>query len=200
MSLRERKAAKKKKEIIQSAVSIIGERGFHATTMEEIASKLLMTKGSVYYYFKDKQDLLYQSQKMLLEQSIHNIETIIEEKSELQEKLHKVLTLHVEYLLKERTGFEIGAKPEQLFSGDPLKEILSLRDQYSRYIDQLILKGIEAGVFQNVNVKIVRNLILGALNSVIEWYSFEGQKSKTEIADLISDYLLRILKKGSSQP
>ena len=77
LSLRRKKAEKKKEDIIQSALSIISEKGYHATTMEDIAAKLLMTKGSVYYYFKDKQDLLFESQKMLMEQSIANIEKVI---------------------------------------------------------------------------------------------------------------------------
>ncbi|SET59605.1 DNA-binding transcriptional regulator, AcrR family [Salinibacillus kushneri] len=195
MSLRERKTAKKKKEIIQSAVSIIGEKGYHATTMEEIASKLLMTKGSVYYYFKDKQELLFQSQKLLLEQSLENIKEVIKEKEIVQEKLREAMVVHVEFLLTESTGFEIGAKPEQLFSGKQLEEILSLRNQYSQYIDELIIEGVEAQVFHEADVKIVRNILLGAMNSVIEWYSTDGQKGKQEIAELMADYLLRILKR-----
>lgn len=195
MSLRQRKAEKKKEEIIQSALSIISEKGYHATTMEDIAAKLLMTKGSVYYYFKDKQDLVYKSHKMLLEQSVENIEEILLESLPIVEKLEKAMAVHTEFLIDERTGFTMGARPEQIFEGDQLEDILRLRTIYSQYIDGLISEGIESGYFQKVEVKIVRNLILGALNYVIDWYSPDGSKNKEEIAKLISNYLLRILIK-----
>ncbi|RLL46849.1 TetR/AcrR family transcriptional regulator [Oceanobacillus piezotolerans] len=195
MSLRQKKAEKKKEEIIQSALSIISEKGYHATTMEDIAAKLLMTKGSVYYYFKDKQDLVYKSQKMLLEQSISNIEEILIEDLPIVEKLEKTMVVHIEYLITERTGFTMGARPEQIFKDDQLIDILDLRAKYSKYIDSLITLGIESGYFHKVDVKIVRNIILGAMNYVIEWYSPEGSKNKEELAKSISDYLLRILIK-----
>lgn len=195
MSLRQKKAAKKKEDIIKSAVSIIGEKGYHNTTMEEIASKLLMTKGSVYYYFKDKQDLLYQSQRMLLQESIAHIETIQDKELPIKEKLQKTMIVHIEYLISERTGFAMGAKPEQFFAGGQLEGILQLRNQYSQYMDQLLLEGMKTGVFDSVDIKIVRNIILGAMNWVIEWYSPEGNMDKNALAKIISNYLLRILIK-----
>lgn len=196
MSLREKKAAKKKEEMIKSAVSIIAEKGYHSTTMEEIASKLLMTKGSVYYYFKDKQDLLYQGQKMLLEQSIENIEGIINQSQlSITEKLEKTMIEHIEYLITERTGFAMGANPEQFFAGEQLEIIIHLRYQYSKCVDELLIEGIEAGFFATLDIKIVRNIILGAMNWVVEWYSPEGEKDKTQLAQSISNYLLRMLIK-----
>lgn len=197
LSLREKKAAKKKAEMIRSALSIIEEKGYHATTMEDIASKLLMTKGSVYYYFKDKQDLLFQSQKMLLTQCITNIEEIRAKDLDISEKLRKIMVVHIEYLITERTGFAMGSKPEQFFSGDQLKGILQLRDQYSKHIDDILQEGIAEDVFTAVDIKIVRNIILGAMNWVIEWYSPTGVKDKTELAESIADYLLRILIKDT---
>lgn len=195
MSLREKKTAKMKKEILRSAVSIIAERGYHATTMEDIASKLLMTKGAVYYYFKDKQDLLFQSQKMLLSQSIHNVQSIQKMNLPILDRLEKAMVTHIEYLITERSGFNIGAKPEQFFSGEQLAVIMELRNNYSNAIDQLIIEGIEEGVFESVDVKVVRNIILGAMNWVIEWYSPEGKSDKETLAKSISNYLLKILIK-----
>ncbi len=177
------------------AVSVLSKKGYHGTTMEEIASKLLMTKGSVYYYFKDKQDLLYQSQIMLLEKSLENIKTVQQQEMPVNEKLRKAVVVHIEYLLRERSGFEMMMKPEHIFSLEQLEKIIQLRDDYGKCYDSLILEGVEADVFHSVDVKIVRNIILGAMNWVTQWYSDDGKKDKREIAESISDYLLRILIK-----
>ncbi|MGY0694215.1 TetR/AcrR family transcriptional regulator [Virgibacillus sp. FSP13] len=193
MSLREKKTAKKKEDILRTAIRVLSEKGYHGTTMEEIASKLLMTKGSVYYYFHDKQDLLYQSQIMLLERSLKNIEQVRKQDLPVIKKLRKAVIVHIEYLLSERSGFELMMQPEHIFTTEQLEQILRLRDDYGENFDQLILIGIEANLFHTVDVKIVRNIILGAMNWVTQWYSAEGKMSETEIAVSISDYLLRIL-------
>ncbi|SFD43508.1 DNA-binding transcriptional regulator, AcrR family [Lentibacillus persicus] len=196
MSLRAQKTAKKKEEIVKSAISIITEKGYHNTTMEDIAAKLLMTKGSVYYYFKDKHDLLYQSYKMLLESSINTVADIQRENISVEDKLSKVMTAHIEYLIAERSGFETGINPEQFFEGNKLKSILDLRSKYASEIDRLIIEGIDSNVFAPVDVKIVRNIILGAMNWVIRWYSPEGEMRGEEMASSITKYLLRILKQN----
>ncbi|SER86461.1 TetR/AcrR family transcriptional regulator [Psychrobacillus sp. OK032] len=196
MTLREKKVAKKKEDILKSAASILAEKGYFGTTMEEIAASLLMTKGSIYYYFKDKQDLLYQSQKVLLEQSLINIEEI--SRMELlspKEKLGKAMFVHLEFLISELSTFAMGIKPEQVFTGEYLEEILRLRVKYADCFDELITEGIESGDFKSVNVTISRNIILGAMNWVVQWYSPE-KKGDAEIAEMISEYLLQIFVKN----
>ena len=63
MKLSEKKLQKKKQEIILSAVKIVNKKGYQGATMEEIAAELLMTKGSLYYYFKNKEDLYFNVMK-----------------------------------------------------------------------------------------------------------------------------------------
>ncbi|UJL45508.1 TetR family transcriptional regulator [Virgibacillus sp. NKC19-16] len=198
MSLRERKTAKKKEDILRMAVSVLSEKGYDGTTMEEIASKLLMTKDSVYYYFRDKQDLLYQSHSMLLEGSIENVEGVQRQDLPVKDKLRRAMIVHIEYILMERSGFEMMIKPEQYFSNPQIETIFQLRDEYGKCFDQLILEGIEADAFGSVDVKIVRNIILGAMNWVTQWYSEDGKKDKKEIAEDIADYLLHILIKNNN--
>ena len=194
MSLRERKVAKKKEEILKSAASILAEKGYYGTTMEEIAARLLMTKGSIYYYFKDKQDLLYQSQKILLEQSMVNLEEVLKLDLPAKEKLEKAMYVHLEFLISELSTFAMGIKPEQVFNGEYLEDILRLRVEYAKCYDDLIVEGIESGDFETVNVRVARNIILGAMNWVVQWYSPE-KKDNGEVAEMISEYLLKIVVK-----
>ena len=57
MKLSERKTLKKKEQILMTAIAVVNKRGYDGATMEEIAAELLMTKGSLYYYFKNKSEL-----------------------------------------------------------------------------------------------------------------------------------------------
>lgn len=195
MSLRKQKTAKKKDEILQSALGLISEKGYHGTTMEDIASHLLMTKGALYYYFKDKQDLVYQSQIKMLEQSIASLEQVMEMELTPPEKLANIITVHTEYLIGEMAGFELMINPNEIYTEAQLKEIIRLRDAYADCYDQLLTEGIEGGYFLPGDVKIVRNLLLGAVNWVTQWYSPHGKMNKTEFVETITAYMMRIVQK-----
>lgn len=199
LSLRMRKIAKKKEEILQSALRLLAKKGYHGTTMEEIASHLLMTKGSLYYYFKDKQDLVFQSQLMILQQSIENIRIIKRKKISQTDKLALAISVHIEYAIREKSGFELMINPKQIFSAHQLEEILRLRDEYAVEYDALLTAGVKAGVKEGVfsanDIKVVRNLLLGAMNWVTQWYSSEGKMNEKEVASLITRYLMRIVLK-----
>ncbi|NWO13999.1 TetR/AcrR family transcriptional regulator [Virgibacillus sp.] len=193
MSLREKKVAEKKEEIIRMAIRVLSEKGYNGITMEEIAAKLLMTKGTVYYYFKDKQELLYQSQIMLLERSLWKVQQIQQKQIPIDKKFNQSIISHIEYILEERSGFELMLKPEQIFNTKQLDVIFKLRDTYAEIFDQMITEGIDEGTFDVTDVKVVRNIILGSMNWVTQWYAEDGEKSRTEIAEDIAIYLLRML-------
>ncbi|WP_252503121.1 TetR/AcrR family transcriptional regulator [Sporosarcina sp. Marseille-Q4943] len=193
MNLREQKAAHKKEAIMKAAISVFTEKGYGGASLEDVAQKLFMTKGAVYYYFKDKQDLLYQSQVYLLQKSNHLISEILDSKSATIEKMKKAIVQHTEYVINERSGFESMLNPESFLTIDQQNEILRLKNEYESKFDKLIEKGIKEGVFIQGNIKIVRNLLLGAMNWVMQWYSEGGKKSKAELSDMIAFYLLRML-------
>lgn len=195
MSLRDRKTARKKEEIIRTAVSIVAEKGYQGTTMEDIASALLMTKGSMYYYFKDKQDLLYQSHQLLLRRSIREMEHTHQQNLSIKEKLTKSLEIHMGHLIEEQSGFEMMLKPGKFFKEEQLHEIMKLQREYSHCFDRLLEEGIQQGVFLPLDKKIARNILIGAMNWMTQWYDREGKKDKEEMMATMSEYLLRMLQK-----
>lgn len=196
MSLREKKKAKKKAEILQSALTILAEKGYHGTTMEDIASHLLMTKGALYYYFKDKQELVYESQVKLLNKSIENVQNICKTDQLPIEKLRKMIKLHIDYLIRNKSSFELMAKPHEIFSPDQLIQIFRLREAYARVYDELLREGSKAGAFSlpNNEIKIVRNLLLGAMNWVTQWHDAAGEKNISEFVESVTNYLLRLVQ------
>lgn len=191
--LKKLKTAKKKEEILRSASAVLAEKGYQGTTMEEIASKLLMTKGSMYYYFKNKNELLYSCHLMIMEMSIHQISEIINSNAKPQEKLRLAIKDHILLATNEKSMFKIMDKPYQNFSDKQLLEVLELRKKYSSYFDSILQDGIKQQEFEKVNVKIARMIILGAINDVQEWYKQEGTQSREEIANIYADYLLKIV-------
>jgi AcrR family transcriptional regulator len=193
MSLRQRKTKKKKQEILRSAAEVLYEKGYHGTTMEEIASRLLMTKGSMYYYFRNKEELLYRCHMTILEISLQKIEDIMASTKSPTDKLRDAIVSHIELSISEKKMFAIIDNPDQTFSGDNLTEIVEQRSKYARYFDEILKEGIETKEFVKVDVKMTRFIILGALNWIQQWYSPEGNRSKEEISQTFSNYLLKMV-------
>jgi AcrR family transcriptional regulator len=192
-SLRQKKMAKKKDEILRSASSIISEKGYEKTTMEEIASQLLMTKGAMYYYFKNKEELLFECHLMILDPSIEKIKEVKNSDLSHVEKIRKVIIDYIIFEINEKSMFNVAGKLDQTFSSEFLGKILAKRDEYNHIFDELIQEGINDGVFQKVEVKMTRLIILGALNSIQSWYKPDGKMKPEEIANIHADYILRIL-------
>lgn len=193
-SFKERKIEKKKEEILRSAAVVFAEKGYHGTTMEEIAAGLLMTKGSMYYYFKNKDELLYHCHKMIMDMSIEGMKGIIESSASSTEKLYRAIKSHIAIATSEKSMFMVMHKPGQHFTDDYLNDILEARSEYAQSFDYIIKEGIKTGEFQTVDVKMVRMIILGALNWTQEWFDPKGEKSPDEISEVFATYLMRMLK------
>ncbi|MGB6406135.1 MAG: TetR/AcrR family transcriptional regulator [Planococcus donghaensis] len=193
MSLRERKAAKKKEDILRSASLVISRNGYQNATMEDIAAELLMTKGSLYYYFKNKEELLYNCHNLILSSAMEKLETICSEEISSMDKMKKVIKAHLDIAIREKEVFNLIVKPEQLFSEENIEEIIEKRDNYAKIFDRIIAEGVKNEEFTISNPKMARMIILGASNWVQVWYSAEGQYSKEEIEDIYAEYFLRML-------
>lgn len=193
MSLRERKAAKKKEDILRSASLVISRKGYHNATMEDIAAELLMTKGSLYYYFKNKEELLYRCHDLILSDAMEKMEEIISQQISSAQKMEKAIKFHLEVAIREKEIFNLIVKPEQLFSKEHLGEIVEKRAEYAEVFDRIIEEGVSKGEFSVEQKKMARMIILGAANWVQVWHSPQGEYSNEKIQDIFAAYLLKML-------
>ncbi|MFJ5769037.1 TetR/AcrR family transcriptional regulator [Psychrobacillus sp. NPDC093180] len=194
MKLSEKKLQKKKQEIILSAVKIVNQKGYQGATMEEIAAELLMTKGSLYYYFKNKEDLLFQCHEMVLGQAISELEDYFHEDLSNEQKLRKMIANHIRYMIEEKETFNMIIKPDQTFSKDYLHPILRKRNEYAAWFDEVIQKGVAEGEFTIQEPKMARMILLGSMNWIQQWYRLDGDKTIEELQTIYADYLLKVVK------
>ncbi|SDI48192.1 TetR/AcrR family transcriptional regulator [Alteribacillus bidgolensis] len=193
MSLREQKLQRKKEDIIRSAATILQEKGLHGTTMEEIAAQLLMTKGSLYHYFKNKEDLLFQCHKIILDTSNQKITEILESNQSSIHKIESVIRSHIHLSTEENVIFSLIDKPESTFSGQNLEKVVSQRSYYANCIDKILEEGVNNGDFKNINIKLSRLMILGSLNWIQQWYQPDSANTPEDISDYFVEKLVQTL-------
>lgn len=163
--------------------------------MEEIAAELLMTKGSLYYYFKNKSDLMYQCHNFVLSQATEDMEEILNNgEGNPTEILKKMIATHMEYAIEEKEVFNLIMEPKRVFDEEQLDLVLKLRKEYEFLFDQIIRRGISTGDFRAEEPSIARMIILGAMNWVQQWYHPNGRLLKEEVVAIYTEYILKILK------
>jgi len=104
MPRRTTRSEERRIEILKSAAAAFRRRGYHGAGVEEIARALGMTKGSLYYYFKDKQDLLYQCHLACMNVSLQALAQAKASRRPPAARLRAVLTQHIRAITDEVYG------------------------------------------------------------------------------------------------
>ncbi|HCJ10839.1 MAG TPA: TetR/AcrR family transcriptional regulator [Clostridiales bacterium] len=181
----------KEEQILEVAMKVFRERGYHAASMQEIADAVGMQKGSLYYYISGKQELLF----MILDRAIDTITARVEEiyRSDLspKEKLWQAIVNHVEVVSERQDMLTILLRERHALSPNQQAVIDEKRVAYERLFQRILTEGVRAGEFREMDVKIVSFGILGMCNWLYQWYSSEGRLSAKEIGDIFADIVFR---------
>ena len=179
-------------EIFRSLGLVLQERGIGGITMGEIAERLGMTKGSLYYYFEDKDDLLYQCHMRAMEVSLR---ALAETANGLPPdvRLRRVLITHTRGITEEVYGAVVQTDIESL-SPARRRRYVAKRDRFERGMREIIAHGVRDKVFREVDPKLAGFVMLGAINWISKWYSPDGPWSSPEIAEQFADFLLAALR------
>jgi len=194
MNLSSRRTRKRKDEILKSAMRIINTRGYEAATMEEIAAELLMTKGSLYYYFKNKQDLMYQCHHLVLSEAVKELEEHLEKDQSVTETLKNMVDTHIYFAVEEKETYNLLIRPDQAYDKEHLQSTLDLRKYYASLFDKLIERGIASGEFSIKEPVIARMFILGSMNWIQQWFYPDNRLTREQLQQLFYEYILTLLR------
>ena len=103
-----------------------------------------MTKGNLYYYFRNKEDILYACHEFSLDVLLQLMREVQEEPIPADEKLRKLILAFVHLILDELQGTALTLDPEAL-SPPLLAKVIAKRDEFDRGMRQIIQEGMDAG-------------------------------------------------------
>ncbi len=189
-------------EILKSAAAAFRRRGYHGASVDEIASALQMTKGNLYYYFKNKEEILYACHDYSLSLILDLLEQIRARPIPADEQVRQLVTAFVRLILDELHGTALTLDLHAL-SPSLLKKIITRRDRFDEGLRAILKEGMDDGLFAPGDPKLLAFAIMGAVNWIPRWFDPAGSASSDKIAGVFSDYLiagLRAQGTGATEP
>jgi AcrR family transcriptional regulator len=179
-------------EILRELGAAVREHGFGALTMQDVADRLGLTKGNLYYYFRSKQELLFQCHIKCMENSLQALDEAERSTAPPGERLRTLLLRHIRGIAGEAYGAVLLTDLESLTPAQRRKYV-TLRDRFEQGVRSLIRQGIDRGEFRAQDIRVAGFAILGAINWIPKWYRPGGEMSADAVAESFTDFLLRSL-------
>ena len=183
--------AMKRQVVLRTAAQIFSRRGFHQTTLSDIADELHIAKPTLYHYFKSKDEILLEVQQMAIAQML---EAPIDPHASGAGQIRAFFHRYVEMIVDDfgtcliMTGV-LPLEPENrglVRKGSKSIEVI-LRD--------MLRRGIDDGSIEPCDTRIAAKFMFGALNWIPYWYSAEGELDVEGLADRAIQFVMRGLTK-----
>lgn len=183
-------ATNKQSEIALAAVKLFEQKGYHATSVQDIADEVGLQKGSLYHYIHSKEDLLLQIAHQAITEFNQRLERILEANIPAREKLIQAIENHLTVSVGNlqtttvllREAFSLGEHPHQM--------IQELTDKYVELWTNILTEGNNNGQFSVPQPKITALAILGSCNWVYRWYKTDGRLSAREVSEIFASLFL----------
>jgi AcrR family transcriptional regulator len=183
------KYTRRRIQILRSAAAAFRRRGYHGASVDEIASALQMTKGNLYYYFRNKEEILYVCHDYSLDIMLGILSEVEALDTTPDQKLRRLVEAFVHVIIDELHGTALTIELQAL-SPELLGRIIRKRDRFDRGVRRIVQAGMDAGIFQRGDAKLVAFAVLGAINWIPRWFDPGGAKSSAQIGRAFADYLV----------
>jgi AcrR family transcriptional regulator len=188
-----KRAAGRRDEIVRGAAAVL-RRGRDGTLrMDEVAKHIGLVKGNLYYYFKDRQELIFHCHMRCTEMSLAALEEIAPRRASAEERLREFLRRHIEVIIASDYGGALLADIGELTAAQR-RRYVALRDRVERGVRRLIEEGIARKEFRPAHVPLAGFAILGSINWMPKWHRPDGALPASEVADTFVDFFIRGLK------
>ncbi|PIC71285.1 TetR family transcriptional regulator [Sporosarcina sp. P2] len=182
----------KYKQIVDAAVIVIAENGYHQAQVSKIAKEAGVADGTIYLYFKNKEDILISVFREKMAIFVENIKEILKTDLPIAEKLELVVENHFK-VLQEDPHLAIVTQLELRQSNKELRfQINNVLKEYMVLLDTLLEEGVENGELSpDLDLRLARQMLFGTMDETItSWVMNEQKFNLVSLAPKVSNMLL----------
>jgi TetR/AcrR family transcriptional regulator, cholesterol catabolism regulator len=187
-------------QLLRTAADLFRERGYRATTVDDIAARLGMSKASLYTYFRAKDEMLAAISRETIAAFTRELALVLRSDLAPEEKLRRVVRQHVRFVISNRSFLTVFFSEEASLPARFARSIAAQKDRYDKGVETIVLDGVRRGVFRDVPPRLVVFGLLGMLNWLYKWYNPAGRWGAEEISaaflSLLEGGLLKRERRG----
>jgi AcrR family transcriptional regulator len=176
-------------EILRSAAAAFRRRGYHGASMGEIARAVGMTKGNLYYYFRNKEEILYFCHDYSLDILLARLRQVQRAGGPPDLRLRSLLVAFVHMIIDELHGTALTLDLDAL-SAAHRRQVVAKRDRFDHALRRILRRGMRTRRFAAGDPKLLTFALLGAVNWITRWFDPAGPARSGEIAETFAEYLL----------
>lgn len=179
--------------ILDAAIKVFAEQGFHQSTVSQIAKEAGVADGTIYLYFKNKDDILVQFYEYKTKQVFARFREAVDQADTAIDKLRNLIRVHLEEFQKNHNMaivYQVETRQQRRMAEKPIKDMSKL---YRDMITELVELGQEEGTMRrNLYLGMVKRLINGAVDEVINAWIHTGRNyDLVSMADPLVELFIR---------
>lgn len=169
-------------EIVAAAGRIFREKGYHATSVQDIAESVGLLKGSLYHYIRSKEELLGRLFEGLLEDTLNELEAIVARDGTAEAKLSAMVRAYARSVMENNDAVGLYLREWRALPPAELAKLGARRRRMRVLFTDVIAEGARVGRFAIGDARIAALAILGSCNGLHEWYRPRGRLTAEAIA------------------
>ncbi len=190
------KSGTRLEEVLHSAANIFFAKGFHATSIEDVARDVGMLKGSLYYYIKSKDDLLFQLLLAGIEDGDAFIAKQIDPRGDPVEQLERAIRAQIDYIIQNKVPFGLFLHEFDSLPGKRQHKLTAVMARYNNRFVELVQKGQKQGKLMEGEPWIIVNGMLGMCNWLYRWYDTDHVSDPEQIKQAFVEMIFRGIRKS----
>jgi AcrR family transcriptional regulator len=176
----------RRREVLESAVQLFDERGYHETNMNSVAKAVGVQKATLYHYFSSKSEILNLIHEEFIDLLLSNYESRPQGES-AAEDLQAVMRDIIQLMDTHKGHVRVFFEHHRELSPENQASVLLKRDAYTDLVESIIVRGIENGEFRRVDPRLATLGMFGMCNWTYQWYRAGGGLESRAIADAFWD-------------
>src|SRR3989338_2157225 len=190
----------KLRQILKSSAKIFAEKGFHSTSIRDIARATRMSLSGLYYYFSTKDELLFLIQEQCFLTLLQRWEKDAGLHNDARVRIRVFVENHLGFFLHNMFEMKVMAREDEYLTGEFQEKILLLKRRYVKVLMDLIeeMQSLEGG--RGINLRAATFSLFGMMNWIYTWYHPKRDLPLSELIEqMLRIYFFGILKGGKAQ-
>ncbi|MBP2241092.1 AcrR family transcriptional regulator [Cytobacillus eiseniae] len=190
-------AVDRKQLIVDAATKSFSLFGFKATTMDQVAKIANVGKGTIYTFFKNKEELFDEIISSLIIEMKREADEAMDSSLSFHDKVHHGLYRILEFRIKHQLTIKLFQEEKEMGTPAVMEVMVKLEDAILGYLKEKIIIAIEKGEIQECNPEVTAFILLKLYIALIfDWEKKNEPLAKEEIARLLEQYIFKGLSNG----